>query len=86
MERVSKAQSVGHRTFDELLQEELRDSEVASNYLALALNDGAGEIMSRIAEMIRAGVNISSVDSSLIDRVNEQLATAHVPIHWRKAA
>jgi hypothetical protein len=77
---------VKNRTFDDLLDQELRDPEVASEYLALAIPDGPDEIMSRILELTRAAVDFSLVDQSVIDQINESLVAAHFPLYWRKAA
>jgi hypothetical protein len=75
-----------YQTFDEVLDEQLQEPEVASGYLALAVPDGPREIMRRMAEVLRAGLDFSLIDPSVVDRINEALATAHVPLYWRKAA
>ncbi len=43
-------------------------------------------IVDRIHALIRAGADFSQIDEKVVDRVNESLSAAHLPIHWRKAA
>ena len=86
MERVSDEKEIVYRTFDEVLMEKLCNAEFASAYLGLALPDAPRMIVDRIQDMIRAGVDFSLIDPSVIDRVNDSLAAASVPMYWRKAA
>ena len=86
MERVQEQKEISYRTLDDVLDIELRDSEVASGYLELAIPDGPNQIVSRILELIRAGVDFSLIDNKVIDRINESLSTASLPLYWRKAA
>jgi|GEM_PF-6374642 hypothetical protein len=86
MERISGEKKEQYRTLEEVLTEELRDPEVASGYLELALADGPEMIVDRIHELIRAGADFSQIDDAVVDRVNQSLAAAHLPFYWRKAA
>jgi hypothetical protein len=85
MERIQK-QKDEFRTLDDVLDDELRNPEVATGYLELAIPDGPEMIVDRIHALIRAGADFSRIDSNVVDRVNESLAAAHLPIYWRKAA
>ena len=86
MERIQEQKEVSYRTLDDVLDIELRDPEVASGYLELAIPDGPNQIVSRILELIRAGVDFSLIDNKVIDRINESLSTASLPLYWRKTA
>ena len=85
MERIQE-QKNEYRSLDDVLDDELRNPEVATGYLELAIPDGPEMIVDRIHAMIRAGVDFSRIDGNVVDRVNESLAAAHLPIYWRKAA
>lgn len=86
MERISEQKNEEYRTLEEVLSEELRDPEVASEYLGMAIPNGPEMIVDRIHELIRAGADFSRIDGAVIDRVNQTLAAAHLPFYWRKAA
>lgn len=84
MERIQDPKNE-YRTLDNVLDEELRNPEVATGYLKLAIPDGPEMIVDRIHALIRAGTDFSRIDGNVVDRVNESLAAAHLPIYWSKA-
>jgi len=85
MERIQN-QKNEYRSLDDVLDEELRNPEVATGYLELAIPDGPEMIVDRIHALIRAGADFSRIDGAVVDRVNQSLAAAHLPFYWRKAA